>query len=484
MTTTSAPAWLRSPDDVNALLPQLWPATVRRRPSDGVLTVAGLDIRDLAGEYGTPAYLVDEADFRARARAFHDAFAAVGADVAYAGKAFLCTEVARWVGADGLGLDVCTGGELAVAQRAGFPAERLTLHGNNKSSAELDRALVAGVGRIVLDSADEIVRLAHLCERRGIRARVLIRVTTGVQAATHDYIATAHEDQKFGFSLTGGDAAEAIRRIRALPGLELVGLHSHVGSQIFDPGGFEVAARRLLGLVRAVADEHGDEPLPHLCLGGGFGIAYTSQDTPRPPAELAAAMAAAIAAGCAELELPVPRLSVEPGRAIAGPSTFTLYEVGTVKDAGGRRYVAVGRRDERQHQGGAVRRCLLGHPRLPPIDRRSSTGPGGRQALRIRRRAGQGRVPARRHRRGRSTRGAGHRRLLPLAGQQLQPRPATAGGSGAGRAGPGYRAPGDRGGPAPARRLVLALRPRRSHGAGSGCGPCLGTRSPRPGRDR
>jgi diaminopimelate decarboxylase len=331
------------PRDLNALDPLVWPANFRRR-DDGVCTMAGLDVRDLAAEFGTPAFLLDEADFRSRARAYAEAFD--GSDVYYAGKAFLCGAVARWVAEEGLGLDVCTSGELAVALRAGFPAERIALHGNNKSVAELDAALEAGVGRIVVDSYAEIARLADLARQRGARAKVQIRVTVGVEAHTHEFIATAHEDQKFGFSLAGGAAAEAVRRVLMLPSLELVGLHSHIGSQIFDTDGFEVAASRLVGLATSIRDEHGVE-LPELDLGGGLGIAYTSDDDPADVASMAKSLVAIVERACAGAGLAVPRLSVEPGRAIAGPGTITLYEVGTVKPvtlgAGGatRAYVSV-----------------------------------------------------------------------------------------------------------------------------------------------
>ena len=345
-----APPWLSVPTDPNDLVRLLWASGVERGPG-GVLTVAGLDVASLAAEFGTPAYVVDEADFRSRARAFAQAFDAAftdacgGADVYYAGKAFLCTEVARWVVEEGLSLDTCTGTELAVALRAGVPVGRIGLHGNNKSDAEHARALEAGIGRIVVDSLGEIDRLADAAAARGVRAPVLLRVTVGVEAHTHSYIATAHEDQKFGLSLSGGQAVEAVARVLARPELELRGLHSHIGSQIFDVGGFEVAARRVLGLHAQVSREHGIT-LPELDLGGGFGIAYTTQHDPMPPAELADGMADIVTKECADLGIDVPRISVEPGRAIAGPSTFTLYTVGTVKDValdggGARRYVAV-----------------------------------------------------------------------------------------------------------------------------------------------
>src|SRR3954452_21917295 len=343
------PAWLRPPADVDELLPQLWASSVDRGP-DGALRVGGGDVRELAATYATPAYVLDERDFRDRAVAFRNAFAAAfaplgGGDVFYAGKAFLCTEVARWVAADGLSLDVCTGGELAVALRAGVPGERIGLHGNNKSDAELRRALAAGVGRIVLDSLEEVDRVADLAGEVGVRAPVLLRVTVGVEAHTHEYIATAHEDQKFGLSITGGAAEEAVRRTLARTELELLGLHSHIASQIFDTGGFEIAARRVLRLHADIAREHGVE-LPELDLGGGFGIAYTSEHDPLPPEALAKGMAEIVRRECEQLGVAVPRVAVEPGRAIAGPSTFTLYEVGSVKDVlldhdARRRYVAV-----------------------------------------------------------------------------------------------------------------------------------------------
>ncbi|MBY8873420.1 diaminopimelate decarboxylase [Micromonospora sp. PLK6-60] len=332
------PAWLRAPIDVNALVPALWPGNVRRADG-GALTVAGLDVRDLAAEYGTPAYVLDEDDLRGRAREFLAAFA--DADVYYAGKAFLCRAVVRMIAEEGLHLDVCTGGELATALSAGMPAERIGFHGNNKSVAELTRALDAGVGRIILDSFAEIDRLTALARERGVRPGVLIRVTVGVEAHTHEFIATAHEDQKFGFSLAGGAALAAALRVLDDDVLDLRGLHSHIGSQIFDASGFEVSARRVLALQAQIRDARGVE-LPELDLGGGFGIAYTTQDDPAAPHELAKRMRKIVDGECAAERLAVPRLSIEPGRAIVGPAVFTLYEVGTVKDVDGlRTYVSV-----------------------------------------------------------------------------------------------------------------------------------------------
>jgi diaminopimelate decarboxylase len=345
------PTWLQKPQDVNALHPSLWAASVGRS-RDGVLSVGGVSVADLAAQFGTPAYVVDEADFRARAGEFVQTYREIfadlcgGADVYYAGKAFLCTEIARWIRDDGLFLDVCSGGELAVAIRAGMPGARIGMHGNNKSPAELEAAVQHGVGRIIVDSFEEIDRLAAVAARLGRAAPVLIRVTVGVEAHTHEFIATAHEDQKFGFSLAAGDAAEAAARILAhAPHLRLLGLHSHIGSQIFDTSGYEVSARRILRLHAQIAREHGIE-LPELDLGGGFGIAYTSEHDPLPPKSLAADMAEIIERECRANGVGIPRISIEPGRAIAGPSTFTLYQVGTVKqvrlDGGASRsYVSV-----------------------------------------------------------------------------------------------------------------------------------------------
>ncbi|MGW4892182.1 diaminopimelate decarboxylase [Kitasatospora sp. NPDC004240] len=328
------------PADLNALDPKVWSRTVAR-DAEGVVTVGGLDVKRLAAEFGTPAYLMDEEDFRARARAWRDAFG-TDADVYYAGKAFLSKAVVRWLHEEGLNVDVCSGGELAVALAAGMPGERIALHGNNKSVPELEQAVKAGVGHVVVDSYEEIERLAAIADRQGVRQRVLIRVTVGVEAHTHEFIATAHEDQKFGLSLTGGAAAEAVRRVLAHPdSLELRGIHSHIGSQIFDTAGFEVAARRVVGLLAQIRDEHGVQ-LPEIDLGGGLGIAYTSDDDPREPAEIAAALAEIVRRECAAADLAAPRLSVEPGRAIVGPTAFTLYEVGTVKPLEGlRTYVSV-----------------------------------------------------------------------------------------------------------------------------------------------
>ena len=327
------------PADLNALDPKVWAHTVTRT-DDGVVTVGGVEVTTLAEEFGTPAYFLDESDFRARALAWRTAFGH-DADVFYAGKAFLSRAVVRWLYEEGLNLDVCSGGELVTALSAGMPADRIAFHGNNKSAVEITAAIESGVGRIVLDSFQEIVRVAHIAQSLGKRQRVQIRVTVGVEAHTHEFIATAHEDQKFGIALADGQAAEAVRRALSLDGLELVGIHSHIGSQIFDMAGFEVAARRVVSLLAAVRDEHGVE-LPEIDLGGGLGIAYTSEDDPEDAFTIVAALKAIVARECFGYGLPTPRITVEPGRAISGPPGITLYEVGTVKPLEGlRTYVSV-----------------------------------------------------------------------------------------------------------------------------------------------
>ncbi|MEP6817837.1 MAG: diaminopimelate decarboxylase [Marmoricola sp.] len=339
--SVTGPSWLRDPGNPNDLVPRLWSSTARKN-DHGVLEVGGVALTDLVAEHGSPAYVLDEADFRSRARAFGEAFASY--DVYYAGKAFLCTTVARWIAEEGLCLDVCSAGELTVALRARFDPARIGYHGNNKTVAELERAVHVGVGRIIVDSFHEIERLTAITGK-GRTARVMVRVTAGVEAHTHEYIATAHEDQKFGFSISSGDALEAVRLLHEAPGIELLGLHSHIGSQIFDTSGFEVAARRVLALHAQVSSEIGVE-LKEMDLGGGFGIAYTTQDDPTDAAQLATEITKIVEDECRARELAVPRLSIEPGRAIAGPAMCTVYEVGTVKavelDGGAvRTYVSV-----------------------------------------------------------------------------------------------------------------------------------------------
>ena len=344
-----SPVWLPYPEAVNDLMPSLWPSNVRK-DDDGVLTVAGHRVTDLARTHGSPVYVLDVEDLRSRARAFVDAFATAFDQVGavsrayYAGKALLTTAIAHWVAAEGMGIDTCSLGELMTAKRAGVDPSLVGLHGNNKSDAEIAFALDWGIARIVVDSLEEIDRVEAAAAQRGVRAPVMIRVTVGVEAHTHDFIATAHEDQKFGLSLHSGAARQAADRILASEHLELLGLHSHIGSQIFDRSGFEVAARRIVALRAQIQRDH-DVRLPEVDLGGGFGMRYTSQDTPPPITDMAQQLAEMVAKTCAEEGSDLPAVSFEPGRSIVGPSVFTLYSVGTVKpvetDTGVRTYVSV-----------------------------------------------------------------------------------------------------------------------------------------------
>ncbi len=337
----------QSPEELLRLASNVWPRNTVRDEA-GVARIAGVAVTDLAQEYGTPLFVIDEDDFRFRCQEIAAAFGG-GHNVHYAAKAFLCSEVARWIDEEGLCLDVCTGGELAVALHANFPAERITFHGNNKSVPELTAAVKAGVGHIVLDSMIEIDRLDAIAGEAGVVQDVFVRLTVGVEAHTHEFISTAHEDQKFGLSVASGAAAAAVRRVFATDHLRLVGLHSHIGSQIFDVAGFELAAHRVIGLLQEVVAEFGVEKTAQIStvdLGGGLGISYLAPDDPPPVSELAAKLSAIVSDESAAVGLPTPRLVVEPGRAIAGPGTITLYEVGTVKDVdvsstAHRRYVSV-----------------------------------------------------------------------------------------------------------------------------------------------
>jgi diaminopimelate decarboxylase len=327
-----APAWLGHPADANELVAPIWSRNAARDAS-GEITFAGVPASALAESFGTPLYVIDETDARTRAREIRDAFAAEAAragttsKVYYAGKAFLSIEVARWMAEEGLSIDVCSGGELAVALAAGVDPQRIGLHGNNKSLAEIDRAVSSGVGVIVIDSAIEIERVVEAAARHGRDQAVRLRVNSGVHAHTHDFLATAHEDQKFGVRLD--QAAEFAAAIRSHPELRFLGLHCHIGSQIFGSEGFAESAARLLEAHAALL-AGGD--VPELNLGGGFGIAYTVADDPTPMPELAAAITASVAGECARLGIPVPVLAFEPGRSIIGTAGATLYEVGTIKD--------------------------------------------------------------------------------------------------------------------------------------------------------
>jgi diaminopimelate decarboxylase len=313
------------------------------------LTISSISATTLAKEFGTPAFIMDEADFRDRASAWNaalnNAFESNAGTVYYAAKAFICVEVARWIKDLGIGIDVCTGGELAVALKGGIDPAKIEVHGNNKSVAEIEKAVSVGVGTIVIDSLYEIERVATAATKQGVVQKVLLRLTPGIEAHTHESIATAHEDVKFGFSIASGAAWKAIAQVRTHTSLELRGFHAHIGSQIFENDSFEISAQRLIELLAKYRDEYSAE-LPELDLGGGYGIAYLPGENSLDPASTMKDLASVVSAQCAAHKLAIPRISIEPGRAIVGPTMFTLYEVGTVKDVtlengAIRRYVSV-----------------------------------------------------------------------------------------------------------------------------------------------
>ncbi|MGI8663404.1 MAG: diaminopimelate decarboxylase [Acidimicrobiales bacterium] len=294
---------------------------------DGWLSIAGCSLRDLAAEHGTPLFVYDEEHLRARCR---EAVAAFPGGVAYATKAFLCTAMARLVYDEGMHLDVATGGELHVALRAGVPADQLVFHGNNKSEAELTRALALGVGRVVVDSDDELGRIERLVGDGAPKPRVLLRITPGVEAHTHDFVRTGQTDSKFGFPLVEAIADKAIERAAAMDEVDLVGIHVHIGSQVFVADFFHQAVEVLAPFV----NEHA---LPELSIGGGLGVAYVEGEEGPTIAQWGASVLAA----CEEAGI-TSRVTAEPGRAIAAGAAVTLYTVGTIKRIPDiRTYVAV-----------------------------------------------------------------------------------------------------------------------------------------------
>lgn len=324
----------------------MWSANVS---TDKELSISGITATALAKEFKTPAFIMDEADFRARANSWNNAlnagFGENAGAVYYAAKAFICTEVARWIKDIGIGIDVCTGGELAVALAGGIDPLKIQVHGNNKSVAEIEKAVSVGVGTIVIDSLFEIERVAAAAQKFGKAQRVLLRLTPGIEAHTHESIATAHEDVKFGFSIASGAAWKAIEEVRKHPSIELRGLHAHIGSQILDTDSFEISAERLITLLAKYRDAFGSE-LAELDLGGGYGIHYLPGDEELTPSVVMQALSTAVRTNCQRHDLRIPRISIEPGRAIVGPTMFTLYEVGTVKDVtlengDNRRYISI-----------------------------------------------------------------------------------------------------------------------------------------------
>jgi diaminopimelate decarboxylase len=301
----------------------------------GVLSLSGISAAALAKDFGTPSFFIDEDAFRSRSLAWHNGlqsqFGPSAGTIYYAAKSFICTAVAQWIADIGIGIDVCTGGELAVAIAGGISPAKIEVHGNNKSVAEIDCAVSLGVKTIVMDSLFEIERVAAAAKKHGVRQGVMLRLTPGIEAHTHEKISTAHEDVKFGFSIASGAAWSAVEAVIQHPELELRGVHCHIGSQIFGSEAHEIATDRLMGFMANYRDSFGAE-LPELDLGGGFGIAYIAGEETVEPSDVLPAIHSAVLGAAKKYNLSMPQVSLEPGRNIVGPTMFTLYEVGTVKD--------------------------------------------------------------------------------------------------------------------------------------------------------
>jgi diaminopimelate decarboxylase len=330
--TQLAPEWLTKPVDVNAIAAGIWPKSFHRA-AEGQAEIGGVATGDLVAQFGSPLYVLDKAEFFDRAQEIVSVFSNAAeshgtkAKIYYAGKAFLSSEVVRWVDQLGMNVDVSSGGELAVALAGGISPSRIGMHGNNKSHSEIGRAVSVGVGVIVIDSEIEIERIASAAGAQDRIQPVRLRVNTGVHASTHEYLATAREDQKFGIAIA--DVPALVEKIRSHKQLQFLGLHSHIGSQIFAVEGFIEAAKRLVALQAEILK---GGPVPELNLGGGFGVAYTPADRPMAIKEVAKAITDTVAQECAKHGIPIPVLAYEPGRAIVGPAGITIYNVGTTKD--------------------------------------------------------------------------------------------------------------------------------------------------------
>ena len=310
----------------------------------GHLTIGGCDTVKLAEEFGTPVYVFDENEIRKNLRTFRDSmneyYGGNGLAV-YASKAFNCKEMCRICAQEGTGIDVVSGGELYTALSVGFPAENIVFHGNNKTYSELCTAVENGVGRIVVDNTDELETLSRIAAEKGKTAGIMFRIKPGIDAHTHDFIKTGQIDSKFGFALETGEAMEAVKKALSTPNVKLRGLHCHIGSQIFDIDPFELAAKVMLELFKAVKDETGVE-LEELNLGGGFGIKYLESECPRPYGEYMKNVSAVVREYCNKLGLNMPFVIIEPGRSVVGAAGLTLYTVGSVKNIPGiRTYVSV-----------------------------------------------------------------------------------------------------------------------------------------------
>ena len=308
----------------------------------GRMSVGGCDLSDLAREYGTPLYVYDEATMRGRIAEFRDTLRATypgDSLVLYAGKAFLTKQVARLVADEGAGLDLVSGGELYLARQAGFPMERVFFPGNNKSREEVEMAADYGIGALVVDSLTEIDMLSSMDPGRGVRCT--LRVSPGIQPDTHSFISTGQLDSKFGFPVETGQALDTLRLLMAVPAAEVTGVHAHIGSQIFDLSSYPAAAEKVLDFLVQALDQLGFVAA-ELSMGGGLGIAYTSDQRPPRPAEFVQVIADAVNEGCSQRGLNLPRLLIEPGRSIAGPAAVAVYTVGAIKEIKGvRTYVSV-----------------------------------------------------------------------------------------------------------------------------------------------
>jgi len=322
---------------MNEISDHIWPKSANRN-NDGALVISGLDVRDISQKYPTPLFVLDETDLINRVQKYMKSFSKAShgskltkeTKIFYASKAFTSSLFIKLIVNEGMGVDVATEGELRVALAGGCKPENIIFHGNNKSVDELAFAIDKKVGLFAVDSFFEIARLAQLAIDKNVKPNVLVRVTAGIKAHTHEFISTAHEDQKFGFSLAAGDAEEAVRRIVKDENLHLVGLHSHIGSQIFDNKGFEIAATRLAELALRIAKEHNVQ-IEMLNLGGGMGIAYIDSDAPLAIEQMSSELVDIVYKLFTTNGLAMPQLAFEPGRAIVGPSMITLYTVGTTK---------------------------------------------------------------------------------------------------------------------------------------------------------
>ena len=331
MSNPLSPSWLSKPDDANALREGVWPGSAVRN-TEGELVFGGVPASELISAYGSPAYVVDQEELELRAKHFHNIAtracernATVG-HVYYASKALITGHVVQWLSGQGLGFDVASGGEMAIALAGGAPASSLEFQGNNKSESEITAALEAGVGCIVIDAPIEAERIDSIAGSMGMVAPVMVRVNTGVHADTHEYLATAREDQKFG--LSPAETAKLVAVIRGSKNLHFEGLHSHIGSQIFQVEGFLEAGTRLIALYRELLE---DGPVATINLGGGFGIAYTEADDPMELGAMVDQIVDHVAFEASKYGIPLPALAFEPGRVIAGPAGVTLYSVGVTK---------------------------------------------------------------------------------------------------------------------------------------------------------